>query len=1401
MKNKSKILTSIAILGSAIFAMVLTTGSGVFEALGLFGKNRTTTNSYGIELSNSKNDYTGNGSQSVATDLGNPVTFSFSGCTTASDAFANVSDGGYFGNSIQVTSIESIYAVFSSADNATFEFRASFDKSKWGEYATLTSEKTFSLASHPYYLQFRANGGAVKVESINIKFTCVANPDAESHGSLEPTAFSPEIKETSDYSGTYLVGCDTTGLGTTTKIFDSSLDTLDAEGNLINNVAVNNDGTINYSADLAGKAITLSKIVKKGTNDVYSVKTSSGLYIGRSTYANGLETSTEPIENTVELNDGILEIYGSGGCILAFNNNTTGGNRFRYMKEISDKNLQVTCYKLNSESSGTSGKPNYEAGILHTDTKSYKVTDKFADFVDNSGLNVSILMSDNTHKVVNKSQYKYSVTFNGEEISPSNTFPHAGIYVVTITYGQLCPVKYEISVANVTNSIVAYKDKTSYNLNDTINTNDLSAILWYFVDGTSNEIAYSNFGSYGLSVSLLNPTGNVVPLSNQLNAAGAWKLRVSLNSDVYYDITINVASIDVTSITLNKSTSSLYVGETDQLSATISPANATDKTVTWTTTSSAIASVSNGLITANAPGTATITAKAGSEIATCTVNVSAIAVTGVSISDTTKDLRVGDQYTLVATINPGNATNKSVTWTVTSGDSVTITNDGVVSAIKAGTSVVQVKTNDGNKTATCTITVSNVAVTDISLSPKSLTLYKDGDKGSLTATISPANATDKSVTWSTTNASVAAIVGSGSSVQINPVGSGTATITATSSNGLTDTCEVVVSDSVPTWELVTEYSDLVAGSKYVLAQNVEGVTAGEISGSFLTSVDTTFSSDKSTINSLGQGTVQFTLSGSDGNWKFSNDDNQTLGTTGAKNVGWNNGTDTWDITLYEDNDVTIASTESSKGSFLYNVSSPRFVTYTSGASNTMLYPQLYVLKHSGGSTDVLVNSISVQPESATLDPGETLPLSATVLPATATNKSIAWSTSDKDVATVSSSGVVTAVGTGTATIIATAKDGSGVTGTTTITVTEAQLTSIEVSNVKVNYTVGDSFVKPTVTAHFSDGTTTNATYDASFSGFNSSTAGNCTVTVSYTHNGVTKTTAFTVTITSSVTPIIDGDEYQITFKSNGSDSSTNLTSATFSTAIATGSSYILSYNSMDKVYLGTNGLKMGSSSSKGYFDFNTTSAISENEATSIRIDVAQYGTSGGAVNVYINNGVDPILSVDPSVSESGTASIPSNTLVDRIKVISSQRSYLKGITLSTKPVEPVNPNGISVDPSTLVLTRGETSKLGVTFTPANTNQNKAISWTSSNTNVATVGTDGTVTAKANGSATITATGYGGITSTCNVTVKDIDVTGISVSPTTATVSVGATKQLTATISPYNATNQGVTWSTSNQMQL
>ena len=141
------------------------------------------------------------------------------------------------------------------------------------------------------------------------------------------------------------------------------------------------------------------------------------------------------------------------------------------------------------------------------------------------------------------------------------------------------------------------------------------------------------------------------------------------------------------------------------------------------------------------------------------------------------------------------------------------------------------------------------------------------------------------------------------------------------------------------WNLVSDASSLSAGDVLVMACSSKGFTAGDISSQIMASVGSTFSNDESEITALGSGTVELTLGGSAGAWTLSSASG-LLGATAVKKVAWGSGTTTWDISISGD-DATIQNTTQSYGRFLYNVNSPRFTTYSSGTSASMLLPQLY----------------------------------------------------------------------------------------------------------------------------------------------------------------------------------------------------------------------------------------------------------------------------------------------------------------------------------------------------------------------------------------------------------------------------------------------------------------------------
>ena len=168
--------------------------------------------------------------------------------------------------------------------------------------------------------------------------------------------------------------------------------------------------------------------------------------------------------------------------------------------------------------------------------------------------------------------------------------------------------------------------------------------------------------------------------------------------------------IPVTGVTLNQTELMLEVGDTATLIATVEPADATNKTVIWTSSNSAVATVNdNGLITAIIEGDVTIavTTEDGKKTATCDLIVvkRGVPVTGVTLNQTELMLDLGDTATLIATVEPDSATNKNVTWISNNTSVATVNGNGLITAIDKGDATITVTTEDGKKTTTCLITV------------------------------------------------------------------------------------------------------------------------------------------------------------------------------------------------------------------------------------------------------------------------------------------------------------------------------------------------------------------------------------------------------------------------------------------------------------------------------------------------------------------------------------------------------------------------------------------------------------------------------------------------------------------------------------------------------------------------
>ena len=283
------------------------------------------------------------------------------------------------------------------------------------------------------------------------------------------------------------------------------------------------------------------------------------------------------------------------------------------------------------------------------------------------------------------------------------------------------------------------------------------------------------------------------------------------------------------SVTLDKNSLELKVGEEDTLVATVVPSQAS-QIVTWTSSDESVATVDeNGKVTAVGVGTAIITAKTDNGLTTtCEVTVKpvVIPVEGVTLDKTELALTEGETGALTATVNPDNASNKKVTWTSSDPTIASVDENGNVTAHKAGTVTITATTEDGSKTASCTVTVNPavIPVTGVTLDKNALNLGK-GETQQLTATVNPENASNKNVSWTSSDESVATVDENGN---VTAVGRGTATITVTTEDGeFTATCVVTVVYGYPIYFTNANDAAIVApgmtvaidGVMYVLDEN------------------------------------------------------------------------------------------------------------------------------------------------------------------------------------------------------------------------------------------------------------------------------------------------------------------------------------------------------------------------------------------------------------------------------------------------------------------------------------------------------------------------------------------------------------------------------------------------------
>ena len=296
-------------------------------------------------------------------------------------------------------------------------------------------------------------------------------------------------------------------------------------------------------------------------------------------------------------------------------------------------------------------------------------------------------------------------------------------------------------------------------------------------DVTDNTVTWSTSDA---SIATVDNEGNVKAIS-----VGEATITATCG-DKSATCKVTVNPILAESITLDKTELSLTIGASEKLTATVLPEDVTDKTVTWSTSDAAIATVgTEGNVTAVSVGEATITSTCGDKSATCKVTVNPILAESITLDKTELTLTIGASEKLTATVLPEDVTDKTVTWSTSVAAIATVDNEGKVTAVSIGEATITATC--GDKSATCKVTVNPILAESITLDKTELTLTI-GATEKLTATLLPEDVTDKTVTWSTSDASIATVDAEGN---VKAISVGEATITATCGDK-SATCKVTV---------------------------------------------------------------------------------------------------------------------------------------------------------------------------------------------------------------------------------------------------------------------------------------------------------------------------------------------------------------------------------------------------------------------------------------------------------------------------------------------------------------------------------------------------------------------------------------------------------------------------------
>lgn len=520
-------------------------------------------------------------------------------------------------------------------------------------------------------------------------------------------------------------------------------------------------------------------------------------------------------------------------------------------------------------------------------------------------------------------------------------------------------------------------------------------------------------------------------------------------------------------VSLDKTSLKLLEGESGKLTATVYPLNSTQKTLTWVSDHPDVASVDNeGNVTARKAGTATVTVKVAENVtAVCKVTVIS-RVTGISLSETTVELKPGETHQLTATVLPQNASNVEITWYSDKESVATVSQSGLVTGVGPGETTVHAVTTDEGKMASCLVKVGT-PVRGITLSVSSKTLYVGDPSLDISATLTPANATDKSLEWSSSDPEVASIApGAALHAVIKPLKPGKTTITATTKDGgFTASCEVTVKRHVSGVSLNKASLTLYVGETESLAATVAPEDASDKS--------VVWSSGNSAVASVSNGKVTANKPGSAVIKVVTNDlSKEAACTVTVKRHAESVELSQKEIKLYLGENrsltATVLPSDASDKNVTWSSSNPNVATVSTAGNvvSKSVGTTVITVKTADGGYQaeckvtvlepvVYATSLILAPQTLSINIDESSSLTLQMLPANA-NEALVWESDNESVAKVVN-GDVTAVGVGVAKIKVKGKNVTSNEVTVTV-IDKFAVTGVKLNEPEKSLQVGDSFI-------------------------------------------------------------------------------------------------------------------------------------------------------------------------------------------------------------------------------------------------------------------------------------------------------------------------------------------------------